>query len=115
MDDEHRKRVAVIYQPHSRAVQDTPKQSWGKDWVIKWEPTQSYKSPLMHWGSGTEDCHAYHEVKVRNLKDAINYAKVHGYGYDIMLPQQRYHLRKSYIDNFNWKGHPTKKEEVDDD
>ena len=114
IDDRHREKIAVIYQPHSRAVQDTPKLEWGRSWVIKWESRQYYKSPLMHHGTATEDIFSGHEYKVSNLKSAIRFAVANGHGYDIQMPKHKYHLRKAYIDNFDWKGEP-EKPEIDDD
>ena len=114
IDDRERKRTAVIFQPHSRAVQDTPKIDWGSEWVMKWEAIQVYKSPLMHWGTATEDPLAFHDIKFRNLEEAIKYAKSAGNGIDVQLPRHRYYIRQSYFDNFAWKGQP-EKHEVDDD
>eukprot|EP00343_Euplotes_focardii_P007247 CAMPEP_0205822662 /NCGR_PEP_ID=MMETSP0206-20130828/13467_1 /ASSEMBLY_ACC=CAM_ASM_000279 /TAXON_ID=36767 /ORGANISM="Euplotes focardii, Strain TN1" /LENGTH=68 /DNA_ID=CAMNT_0053119117 /DNA_START=450 /DNA_END=656 /DNA_ORIENTATION=+ len=68
----------------------------------------------MHWGSATEDVLSFHEVKVPNLKAAIDLAKRNGHGYDVQMPQHRYHKRQAYIDNFGWKGEPVA-EEVDDE
>jgi hypothetical protein len=114
-DGRDRKRTAVIFQEQNRAVQDTPRKDWGDMWVYRWEPTHQYKSLLMHWGSASEDAHSgYEELRFRNLDSAIQYAKMHGQGYDVQLPRFRYHLRKAYIDNFKWKGLPPHKEENDD-
>ncbi|CAI2380541.1 unnamed protein product [Moneuplotes crassus] len=114
VDEYDRKRVATIYQPSSRACQDTPQIDWGKYWVVSWEPRQFYKSPLMHYGTATNDPFGKHEVKFNTLKSAINMCRDQGFGVDIIMPRHRFHSRQAYIDNFNWKGDP-KKEEIDDD
>lgn len=113
-DGVDRKRTAIIYQPQCRATQNTPRMNWGEGWAIKFEQMHQYKSPLMHWASGSEDAFAPYEIKSRNLQEAINFCKEHGFGYDVLMPRFRYHTRKGYIDNFKWKGKP-KKPEVDDD
>ena len=102
-------RKATIFQQQSRSVQDTPKLDWGQQWIVQHEPIQQYKSPLMHWGKASEDPHAAFQVDCNSLEKAIEACNVLGFGYDIIMPKYRHHLRKAYIDNFKWKGEPEKK------
>ena len=114
LDDTDRKRIATIYQRQSRSTQDTPKLDYGDLWTYQHEPVQMFKSPLMHWGTATEDPYAQHSHQYRNLEEAIQSAKLQGHGFDVQLPRFRYHLRKAYIDNFKWKGKPQPNDEHED-
>ena len=110
---EHRQRVGRIYQPAIRHVQSTPRKKRGDDWHIEFESWGTYKSPLMHWGRASQDPQSRHIIVASSLQGAINYCIYYGWGYDVLLPRHRWHQRKSYADNFKWKGPPKEREEIE--
>ena len=38
------------------------------------------------------------------MEKAVEYARILGVGFEIEYPRYRYNIRKSYADNFKWKG-----------
>ena len=110
---EHRNRVGRIYQPAIRHVQSTPRKKRGDEWHIEFESWGVYKSPLMHWGRASQDSQSRHSIVAPSLHAAISYCIGYGWGYDVLLPRHRWHQRKSYADNFKWKGNPKEREEIE--
>ena len=43
-------------------------------------------------------------IEIPNLAAAMDYCDNHGFGYDVMHPNFKYHARKSYTENFKFKG-----------
>ena len=82
----------------------------GKYWVIDFDVDSTFKSPLMQWTSATNDCLASKgdnlQMRFASVEDAVGYAKMMGWGYDVMYPHFKYHTRKNYADNFKYKGEP---------
>ena len=62
---------------------------------------------------GSQDPYSAYSIPVNNLDAAIDYCESHGWGYDVMLPRFKYHTRKNYADNFDFKGEPVEEEEED--
>lgn len=60
----------------------------------------------MHWTTATTDTYAKWKVVVGSLSAAVKYCETMGWGYDVLYPQTRWHTKKSYADNFLWKGKP---------
>ena len=72
----------------------------GKHWVIEFESSGTYKSPLNFWTSGTRDTYSKLSMKVLTLSSAVKTCEMMGWGYDILYPTQRWHIKKNYTDNF---------------
>ena len=91
--------------------------SIGRYWVVEFEHTNTFKSPLMQWGTGSTDPYNskgdYIQGRFTNAEEAINHAVSQGWGYDVEYPKFKYHTKKNYSDNFSYKGEP--KEEVEYD
>ena len=85
----------------------------GHYWVIEFESWGQYKSPCMYWGTASHDTFSKLSVKVPNLWTAVKYCEMMGWGYDVLYPKYRWHTRKSYNDNFVWKGHAQEEEPYD--
>jgi len=114
LPQEHRYRVARVYQPQRKHVHYHPaNKEVGKFWVIEFESWGNYKSPLMFWTTGSLDSLHRQQIKVPNLYLAIKYCETMGWGYDVQYPRHRWHTRKSYADNFIFKGEPKEEEAYD--
>ena len=46
------------------------------------------------------------DIRFGDLEEAISYAQTMGWTYEVQYPHFRYHTKKSYADNFKWKGYP---------
>ena len=103
---QYKKRTVRIYQPDIRAVQSTPRLKVGGKWVIQFEPFGVYKSHLMGWGSATSDPFYKWTIHFETLENAMTYAENLGWGFEIEYPKERWSVRKSYSDNFKWRGPP---------
>ena len=68
-------------------------------WVIEFETKNSSINPLMGWESSSD---TLSELKLEfSTKElAIEYAKKNKINFEIIEPQRRKTLRKSYADNF---------------
>ena len=58
----------------------------------------------MFWTSASTDSYAKLSMKVPTLSAAVKYCEMMGWGYDVLYPETRWHVKKSYADNFMWKG-----------
>ena len=58
----------------------------------------------MFWTSASTDTFGKVRMIVGSLSAAVKYCEIMGLGYDIQYPQTRWHTKKSYVDNFVWKG-----------
>lgn len=110
----YRSKIARIYHPQRKHVHNHPaNKTVGKHWVIEFESWGTYKSPLHFYTSATRDTFSKHQMKVQTLSAAIKTCEMMGWGYDILYPTQRWHTKKSYSDNFSWKGKPENEEAYD--
>lgn len=85
-------------------MQNTPRLARGERWAIEFEPRGVYKSPYMGWGRATQDMYYRHKITAMDLDSLVNLAKMMGWGYEIDYPKERWTIRKSYGDNFKWRG-----------
>lgn len=110
----YRSKIARIYHPQKKHVHNHPaNKTLGKYWVIEFESWGTYKSPLHFHTSATRDTYSKHQMKVQTLSAAIKTCEMMGWGYDILYPNQRWHTKKSYSDNFTWKGKAENEEAYD--
>ena len=65
------------------------------------------------WTSAGTDTYARHTMKVQTLSAAVKYCDMMGWGYDVLYPETRWHTKKSYADNFLWKGKPSEEVSYD--
>ena len=82
-------------------------------WVIESDSKNAHISPMIERGHASEDLRSRPKYKVHSLEDAVGICERYGWGYDIIYPNKRYHTRKSYADNFAWRGEPKKEPQYD--
>ena len=90
-------KKAIIYKPSK-----TPMQSGTKKyhkWIIEFITEKPGINPLMGWESSTD---TYSELKLEfnNKELAIEYAKKNKINYEIVEPNIKKIIKKSYADNF---------------
>tara|TARA_B100000579_G_scaffold367825_1_gene328384 strand:+ start:906 stop:1187 length:282 start_codon:yes stop_codon:yes gene_type:complete len=90
-------KKARIYKPSKSAMQSGLKKY--DKWVIEFITDQPGINPLMGWESSTD---TYSELKLEfSSKDlAIDYAKKNKIDFELVEPQKRKIVKKSYADNF---------------
>jgi len=90
-------KKARIYIPTKNSMQS----GLGKrnKWILEFETKDPTINPLMGWESSTD---TLAEVKLEFLtKDtAVEYAKKNKIDFEVIEPQQRKTVKKSYADNF---------------
>jgi len=91
------KKKAKIYKPSKTAMQS----GLGKldKWIIEFKTKNTGVNPLMGWESSTD---TLSELKLEfSTKElAIDYAKKNKIKFELIEPQKRKIVKKSYADNF---------------
>ena len=109
-----RGKVARIYHPQRKHVHNHPTNKLtGHHWVIEFQSASTYKSPLMYWTSASTDTFGKVRMIVGSLSAAVKYCETMGWGYDVLYPETRWHTKKSYADNFMWKGNAIEEPKYD--
>ena len=90
-------KKAKIYKPTRTAMQSGKRNT--KSWFLEFETLNNYTDPLMGWESSRD---TMSEVKLQfSTKDqAIYYAKKNNIDYQIIEPEKRKLVKKSYSNNF---------------
>jgi len=90
-------KKAKIYIPTKTAMQSGFAKS--NKWIIEFKTKDSGIEPLMGWESSTD---TLSELKLEfSTKDlAIEYAKKNKIDFELIEPQKRKTVKKSYADNF---------------
>ena len=91
-------KKAKIYIPTKTAMQSGLAKT--KKWIIEFKTKDSGVEPLMGWESSTD---TLTELKLEfSTKElAISYAKKNKIDFELIEPQKRKTVKKSYADNFN--------------
>ena len=111
---EQRYKIARIYMKQQKHVHCHPSNKTdGQGWTIDFGSWGHHKSPLMGWSKGTADTYYNLNMSFGRLNDAIKTAEMMGWGYDILHPNYRWHVKKDYTSNFKWKGPAPKVEAYD--
>ena len=90
-------KKAIIYIPTKNSMQS----GLGKSdkWLIRFETNDSGLNPLMGWESSSDTLSELNlEFSTKEL--AIEYAKKNKIDFEIIEPQKRKTVKKSYADNF---------------
>ena len=90
-------KKAIIYIPTKNSMQS----GLGKSdkWLIRFETNDSGLIPLMGWESSSDTLSELNlEFSTKEL--AIEYAKKNKIDFEIIEPQKRKTVKKSYADNF---------------
>ena len=90
-------KKAKIYIPNKSAMQS----GLGKldKWILEFETNDPTKNPLMGWES-SDDTLSELKMEFDNKDLAIEYAKKNKIEYELIEPQNRKIVKKSYSDNF---------------
>ncbi len=87
-----------IYQPTKTAMQSGD--AGTKQWVVEPVPEDGrFVEPLMGW-TGSTDMTQEVRLHFASKEEAVAYAERSGYAYEVIAPQQRRVLPKSYAENF---------------
>jgi len=90
-------KKAIIYIPTKNSMQS----GLGKSdkWLIRFETNDTGLNPLMGWESSSDTLSELNlEFSTKEL--AIEYAKKNKINFEIIEPQKRKTIKKSYADNF---------------
>lgn len=109
-----RYKIARIYMKQRKHLHCHPtNKTDGNGWTIDFGGWGHHKNPLMGWSKGTQDSYYNVSMSFGRLNDAISYAQVMGWGFDIEHPSFRWHAKKDYTSNFKWKGEAKPVEDYD--
>jgi len=90
-------KKAKIYIPSKTSMQSGPDKR--NKWLLEFETNNTTINPLMGWESSTETLSELRlEFSTKEL--AIEYAKKNKIDYELIEPQKRKIVKKSYADNF---------------
>lgn len=90
-------RKAKIYNPSKTATQSGKGKT--KKWILKFESRHGYTNPLMGWES-SDDTLSEIQLEFDTKDEAIKYAKKNNINYELIEPNKREIIKKSYADNF---------------
>jgi len=90
-------KKAIIYKPSKTPMQSGTRKF--NKWIIEFIVKKPGINPLMGWESSTD---TYSELKLEfnNKELAIEYAKKNKINYEIVEPNIKKIIKKSYADNF---------------
>ncbi len=98
-------RVVSIHRSHSNAMQQTGAE---RRWKLRWEGRENFFiTPLMGWhGTSDSQNETYSAIDFQTLELAEEFVKRQGWKYEIEPDHTETPKRKSYAENFKWKGFP---------
>jgi acyl-homoserine lactone acylase PvdQ len=92
--------TARIYKPAKTAMQSG--QARTQEWILEFESAAPREiDPLMGWTS-SRDTQAQVRLAFASEAEAVAYAERMGLAYQLIEPQPRKPVRKSYSDNFKF-------------
>jgi NADH dehydrogenase (ubiquinone) Fe-S protein 4 len=95
-------RTVRIFHPSPSATQQLPRTSF---WHLEFESTSRWLNPLMGWTSTGDTAHQV-RLQFNSREEAIAYAERYGFRWTELKEQVAKTPKKSYADNFKWKGFP---------
>ena len=90
-------KKAKIYKPTKTAMQSGLKKI--DKWLLEFITNDTSINPLMGWES-SDDTYSELNLEFSTKEKAINYAKKNKIDYEIIEPENRKIVKKSYTDNF---------------
>ena len=67
----------------------------------------------MGWTFSNDQFSVNHDgFTFEDLEDAVDFCHILGVAYEVSYPHFRYFVKKSYADNFKWKGPPKEEEDI---
>jgi hypothetical protein len=88
---------AKIYIPAKSSMQSGPGKA--DKWIIEFETEDSGINPLMGWETSSNTLSELH-LEFSTKESAIEYAKKKKINFEIIEPQKKKTIKKSYADNF---------------
>lgn len=81
-------------------------------WKIEFECTSKWLNPLMGWTSTKDMAHQLtNALQFATKEEAVAFAEREGFEYDVEPEHLPKPVKKSYSDNYKWKGPPKEKRE----
>ena len=90
-------KKAKIYIPTKTAMQSGKKND--EKWVIEFETKDTGINPLMGWETSS-DTNSELKLEFSSKELALNYAKKNKIDFELIEPNKRKVVKKSYADNF---------------
>ena len=90
-------KKAKIYKPTKTAMQSGSRNT--KKWLLEFDTLNTGVNPLMGWVT-SKDTMSEVKLEFSTKEQAVNYAKKNNINYNIIEPQKRKIIKKSYSDNF---------------
>jgi hypothetical protein len=90
-------KKAIIYKPSKSAMQSGIKKF--DRWIIEFITQNPGKNPLMGWESSS-DTYSELNLEFKSKDLAIEYAKKNNIEFEVLNPNKRKIVKKSYADNF---------------
>ena len=90
-------KKAKIYKPTKTAMQSGSRNT--KKWLLEFDTLNTGVNPLMGWVT-SKDTMSEVKLEFSTKEQAVNYAKKSNINYNIIEPQKRKIIKKSYSDNF---------------
>jgi hypothetical protein len=90
-------KKAKIYIPSKSSMQSGSGNS--EKWIIEFETKNPGLNPLMGWET-SEDTFSELKLEFSSKEKAIDYAKKNKIDFEIIEPQKRKTIKRSYADNF---------------
>ena len=90
-------KKAKIFKPTKTAMQSGKRNS--KNWLLEFDTKNTGINPLMGWES-SKDTMSEVKLEFSTKEKAINYAKKNNIKYNLIEPEERKIIKKSYADNF---------------
>tara|TARA_B100001057_G_scaffold464008_1_gene518738 strand:- start:22 stop:303 length:282 start_codon:yes stop_codon:yes gene_type:complete len=88
---------AFIYKPAKTSMQSGRAKT--KKWLLRFDDDKSGINPLMGWESSSNTLSELN-LEFSSKEDAIKYAKKNNVNFEIIEPNGRKIIKKSYTDNF---------------
>ena len=90
-------KKAKIYKPSKTAMQSGLKKF--DKWILEYFSDKPGINPLMGWES-SKDTYSEFKLEFSTKELAIDYAKKNNINFELIEPQKRKIIKKSYADNF---------------
>ncbi len=95
--DQYNMKKAKIYKPSKTAMQSGKRKI--KNWLLEFEKKNTSINPLMGWETSSDTMSSI-KLEFPTKEQAINYAIKNNIEFDLIEPQKRNVITKSYSDNF---------------
>jgi len=88
---------AIIYKPAKTSMQSGLGKT--KKWILKYNNERNGINPLMGWESSTNTLTEL-KLEFSSKEEAIKFAKKNNINFELIEPEKKKIIKKSYADNF---------------